>query len=587
MWSYVGGRVRPSGDRRAKLYELTGLSCFASEPGPPEWVKWLELQARAYIDGLPAKFYTKKKYREFTRRILIGLASAGVASSTEITPATLLQHPPAYKLHQTRRAAMVFMAGLLLELGIWTQAQNEDLKMAVKIFYPHHNRKTARPPKQTSQPSSMDALVVLLVVKAGLGVQQVRELRVTQIEPDGIRLGPSRLLRFGESSHQIPKSTLDSYLSESNPQSFLFYSFRPPDYSRPISRVPIARILREAKLTMGAGIPVETVHLKEDFQFIPSPRRLRAHLRYFHDLSARATWIFMKKYYAQATAFVLPKPYILAVLCASRLLDEAANLYRGGKTYSYTWHSLAGYDVKVSWPASLFQELRDQKIRPGIARQLLRFGQDRWRDSGGLTGRRKLQALSRLMDHWRKLKDPMSRRVGRRKLLTDEVNQLLLNRLELTRIEIRDTSDSATWAGPLLRRTEKGPLLPLLDQLEGGPTNPRCPICGHPDRDAIDAEIRAGQSTFAAIARKYGLAYGPENHQLLWHAGRITLNGLPGHLGSAPASPTVRFPINFLAETSKANAPQMAERLLLSLGTEEQTMRLAVRPRLRVQTADQ
>jgi hypothetical protein len=580
MWSYLGGRVRPASDHRAKLYELTGLSCFAPEPHQADWIRTLELQARTHIDGLPAEFGTKKKYWEVTQRILRSLASAGVTTSNEITPANLLQHPPGYKRPQARRAAMSFMAGSLLKLGMWTATQNDDFKKALKQLYPHRIQQTGTAPTQRLQPGAMDALVVALVVRGGLGVQQVRKLHIAQIEPHGIRLGPSRLLRFGESLHQIPKPTLDAYLSEAKPRMFLFYSFRPPDYNKPISRVPITRILRDGKLTSGAGIPVEVAHFQQDFQFIPNPRRLRAHLRNFHDLSGSRTRRMMNKLCAEAKVFVLPEPYILAVVCASRLLKHAAKRQQGGRLFAYTWHGLCGrYDVTILWPVGLFQTLSDGRHKPGIARQLLRFAQERWDDGRrGLTDKRGLKTFQRLWQYWQKQNNPKGRQ---RNLLTQGVDKDLLGQFEITRVEIRDGSTGATWAGPLLNRTKKHLLLPLIDQLEGGPTNPRCPICGHPDRDAIDADLRSGQYTFAAVARRYGLAYGPNQSQLLWHAGRVTHNDLPGHLGSAAPALAVRCPIDLLDHAAKHNAPALAERLLKLVSADAQTVGLIEVPMFR------
>lgn len=583
MWDYLGGRFRPDGERRARLYETTELPCFAPDI-QPEWVKELESRATAYIDSLPAAFATKKRHREFTRRILVNLASAGITAPTEITGAVLLKHPPSYKPDQTKRIALGVFAHLLVELGIWTGSQEDEFKTMLRYRYPHNVRQAGQKSKTLNQLGPMGASIASLVVNGGLGAQQVRKLRITKIEPGGIRVGKNQLLRFGGGWHQIPKSVIDAYLQDAKPQDYLFYSYRPRDYHRPVSRKPIMDALKGAHAGR-AGSPVEMAHFDEDARHIENPRRLRAHFRHFHDLSGRRTWLLMKKFYDDPETFVLPEPYILAVVCVSRLLRDAASRQRG-HSFAYTWHGMCGgrYDVTVSWPVSLFQKLRDGRNKPGVARLLLKFGEERWEDGRhGLTDRRAMQTSQRLIEYWRKAKHPMSRKVHAPNLLTEGVDRDTLNQLEVTQVEIL-SKDGAKWSGSLLNRTKKGILLPLLDQLEGGPTNSRCPICGHPERDAIDAEIRSmrsGQDTFAEIARKYGLAYGPNEGQLLWHAGRIIHNNLPSHMGSASPAVVVRCTMDLLSQIARANAQILAERLLRLVNADRQTLALVERPQLR------
>jgi hypothetical protein len=583
MWSYIGGRVRPDGERRAKLYEITGLNCFAPDV-PPEWVKDFESRARDYIDSLSAAFATKKRYKEFTRRIIADLVLAGITAPIEITAAELLKHSPGYKPDQTKRVALGFFGSLLVVMGAWARSQEDEFKSTLKQLYPHRVRRTVEKLETPTQPSAMNAFVVSLVINGGLGVQQIRNLRVTQIESHGLRVGPNQLLRFGDGWHQIPKSVVDQYWLRAIPQDFLFYSYRPPDYHRPASRASITRAMRNAQVGR-AGSPVETAHFEEDARRLENPRRLRAHLRYFHNLTGRKTWLLMKKFYSHAAkTFVLPEPYILAVMCVSRLLRSAAEPQQGGRVFAYTWHGLLGgrYNVTVSWPLSLFRKLDDGRSKPGIARSLLKLGQGRWNDGRrGLTDKRGLRTFKRL---WQKQKGPMSRKLYPWKSLVAGVDKTLLGQLEATQVEIHD--GGKIWNGHVLNRTKGRILLPLIDELEGGRTNPRCPVCGHPDRDAIDAEIRSGQSTFAVIAKKYGLAYGPAQHQLLWHAGRITHNDLPSHLGSAPPARVVRCWVGSTAKGSAPNAPNLAALLLRLLNADRRTLELIEGPTPRKENGD-
>lgn len=525
--SWFNGRRSPQGTHRDRLYKATGLECFNPEAGWPSWALELRAKASLYIESLPLGPLSKKRQPVWFDRILSFLVRARITSPQAITPDTLIEKliesRSFYKHPTQRRSALRFFGRLLVAQGFWSPEQTQDLEEILIRLYP------ARAGRKYPRQVQVVPLVNQLLFRCGLSHEQIQNLRVNQIEDAGIRLRSGPLIGFGEGWHQVSQPALAAWRAERRPQDYLFYQLRLGDYSRPVSRKWIASVSGVA--TEGKVRARRRRHFREDFRHSANLRRLHLHLRYYHGLSlAHCSWL-LKKFAKEARKFPVPEPYLLAVLCVSRLLQATPTRAEGGKRCSFTWPALMGrYEVQVDWPTSFAQDLGDNRqTSEKTARRLFRLGLDYWREQ---------LKIQRAM--------PVANR-----------DRELFGRLTLTHVAVRDLETGVSWTAPLAQFRHRGRYLamPLFEQLEGGPTNGQCKVCRHLERESIDAELRAAlnvrrhEKGLKAIARKHGLPY----NTLLRHTGRRTrrtayqwkgrirhrVDPVPGHMPLAPPAPIV------------------------------------------------
>jgi hypothetical protein len=115
---------------------------------------------------------------------------------------------------------------------------------SLKSYYANHSdisqrRKERRQLERAAkgiivEPDELCQLVRELAYHCGLSTAQLRELRVTHIEPNGVRIPPSpkpekpsRLAPFGNGRGELRKTILDAYISKEKPTDYLFFSRTP------------------------------------------------------------------------------------------------------------------------------------------------------------------------------------------------------------------------------------------------------------------------------------------------------------------------------------------------------------------------
>jgi hypothetical protein len=233
----------------------------------------------------------------------------------------------------------------------------------------------------------------------------------------------------------------------------------------------------------------------------------------------------------------LPMAYLVAIVGVSQLSSCHPKRVRG-KASSFTWSDLKGYELAVQWTAALVTDLRDGRVKPAVARELIRLGLEAWRQERKIRGAGQFTGL----------------------------DSSLAEKLKLIHVGIRDLKAGHIWEGRLIgHRSRSRFCVPLLENLLGGPTNGSCKICRRADRSSIDNEGRAGQK-LAVIAKHHGIAYGPSDHHLLWHLGKLTTHGrkIPGHVGAQSVPPVIKIPPNFLSLVlvARENAPNLASKIL-------------------------
>jgi hypothetical protein len=545
----------------ARIPPRSSLSRFVLALSPA-WARELVGRLHRFIESYTESPNTRKQLREFGFRIMQRLVvEACVLKPSEISPQKLIDHRPKASAKQLHWV-LGFFGRFLVAEGIWGQRQPQQFEELLTQFCPSDT-----PQRKTKGTAQVVPMVGELIVNCGLSPQEVRVLRVSQIESEGIRLDQKRFIPFGEGLHRISKHAVQSYRAGATPREYVFYQRHPRDYFKPIGLKSLAPRGFTAKLHLGTQ---RIRHFEEEFGRATNLRALHLHYRWFHKLSEDQRRDLFKTLLDRATSFVVPVPYILAMLCASRLLQGVPQTTRQGKTCSYTWPRLFGrYAVEVTWPVRFAQKLVHKQTSEKAARQLFRLTSESW------AAQAKLRPVMEASD----------------------MEGELLRNLVLTRVLVRDLRTGDSWDGVLVRSTHRKRYLslPVLERLQGGAIKSRCPVCCHPEREAIDAEVRQADKTegrvkgYGAIARKYGL---PER-SLLLHAGRLTRRVWyqsrgelrdrtelqPGHIGVAPPAPTVRCPRKFVQHAGKLIGPALVlYPLLLLESTRSNGKQLQVSP---------
>jgi hypothetical protein len=564
---YMSGRHFPEPKWCESLYKLTGLECFG--PGADSarrlhhllqksrtpWARDILVRAFSYIDSTYGSRHTRKGYYTFVSQFVTQALKTGIKRQEALRPGELVRFHLA-KTSTKDRAALGFVGQFFLEAGYWGPPEKQKFKKLLReSFEPTQRQRT----RSRSSPA-FAALVKELALRGGLHSKEIRHLRRSQIKPDGIDLGPSRFIPFGSGPHTVTHQLVGDWIEQAKPRDFIFYQRRPQNHHKPMGSTKL-------------GLPaLREAHFQEDLRNATHLRKLRLHFQGFHALSPAYSYRLIRQFVEGLDYFFVPAPYLLAVLAACRLLRCEPQALRGGERSTAQWSGLLGRnDVEVNWPIGFARELAGRGH--GVACLLMRLAKEFW------CGR------------WRLNKDvPLERRALR-----------LLSGLALTRVEVRDVEQHATWGGSLLeaRCRNRYFAIPLIEAMEGGVVDGRCLVCRHPQRLAIDQELQKVMARdshikgFSSIAKKYGLPY----PSLLVHAGtkktgtRYYDRLLRSHVGSGVVAPLVRFPIVFtkiaygysrtaialflflLAESSQVTVPDVT----LSLGSIKQGIGLELR----------
>jgi hypothetical protein len=359
-------------------------------------------------------------------------------------------------------------------------------------MYERTNRDKRKP--GVYRPSSSLAQILQdLTINCGLRGKEIRSLRVGQIEEDGIRLGADRVVPFGMGPHMVTRRALDSWLVEAQPQDLMFYQRRPRDYSRPMGSDNLLEAVRRFNPDWDLD-SVRQAHFREDLRRESNLRKLRLHLQQFHHLKRARAGRLLGALAAQSRCFAVPEPYLLVVLAASRVLSCQPQVLEGGEQSQARWQSLLNrYDVTVRWSAGFARRLAEISFQ--VANFMCQIARHFWQ--GRLRITKDVQAV--------------------------RASEEILRGLEHTHVEVCDDTQSTSWRGTLFesRWRKKYFRIPLIEEMEGGIVNGRCPVCRHSKRLEIDNELREilGKESrikgFSRVARKYGVPV----KSLLVHAG--------------------------------------------------------------------
>ena len=517
-------------------------------------------KAHGYIDSLPTAANTKDQHRNFCERILGHLSERNISALREVTPALVFQNAPDYKSKKAERHALGFFGRFMAAKHLWDERQEREFEEFLTRYYHQKYKPRENKAAQEPEPSAAGQLLRELVVNCGEMVARCSRVRIDDLKDEGISLGSGRMLRYGEGLHRVSKALVDRWLDQAGLRSakksdYLFYRRTPRDPGKPAGRAWLMAQLRSAGIKAHGHAKPHMRHFEMDFQRLKDSLGVRLHFQHFHGVSRNRSPELVREF-QKKHGFYLPVPYLAAVVAVSQLVDCAPERLRGGRASKHTWPDLNGYEIAVQWPVSFVDEmLRDGHVKPGIARKLIRLGLEACQEKSKIHG------------------------VGR----FANLDSSLAEKLCLSRVQVRDLKDDRTWQGAMqgrrptlkvepaessdkrktFRLCQSGRRrrfdLPLLEELKGGRPNGRCAVCCHVDRVEIDDEVRAGGRP-TMIAKRHDIPYGPSNHHLLWHAGR--LKGKAGHVGSAPAAASVRVPSNFLARVARENAPNLAKAIL-------------------------
>lgn len=566
LYAYFAGRTFPSKQHCAALYKVSGLDCFG--PGMVEsrvlhvqlrqlrsaWCRNFLIDLHGAIKSHTDSPRTREGLRASTFPILHAAESAGFTSRNGITPLWLIGVE--LRIDQRRTAwAKGFVARFLQGKGLWTEEQlnafNDGSRnaaatnrrlAALSVDYDKRPAKLLKANKEPNPAQQLCDLAWALIYQCGVSVAEMRTIRISHVSDLGLlvpspstprirqRKGrviphphrhPSRVIPFGEGWDQLPRAVLDAYLQMAEPTDFLFYSLHPRDKGRRVSRQTLAAAVHAREPREDNARSLRESHFRQDFLRARDLSELRFHLRNVHGLHNAYAHELVKRLAVTFRFFPMPVPYLLAALCASRLLPGIPVANEGGKRVVFMWENLFGYDVGVDWPANFAQALvKHPKVAQSVFRGLLRAAHD-------LRGRQ-LQ----LRPHTVKRSTRRQGGTNRQKGFSSNIE----NWLALTRLTITNRTNGVAWAGTLFesRNRRRWSTVPLVENMEAGQWRPRCQVCGHASRKEI--EHRAA-SLLAAATRIKGLrslaeAYGVSYFSLLRHIRRI---GARAH--SAPANP--------------------------------------------------
>lgn len=556
---YFNGSSVPEGRHCDLLYEFSGVDyLFPSTNGQAVlWARDLLAKADRYIGALTDVESAKSRLRRFAFQALQRVVQDGICGPAEITPQVLIQHPPRYRSKKSQRQALGFFGRFLVEEQLWNEHQQRELSDLVSQCY--RGIGAGHSTGSNHRNARAVLLVKELVLNCGLSTKEIRALRVSQIKPDGIPMSTHKFVKFGEERHCVSKSALDAWLSEARPKDYLFYRNRPRDHSKPVSPSWIVDVIKNFGVKVRRSRSIRTDHFEEDSNRFQDMRALHLHFRHFHGLSYTQSWALTKSLVEKANTFAVPEPYLLAVICASRLLPSSPEKRQGGRVSRFVWPTLLGrYDVEVSWPFSLAQDLAHQQTAESVARLLYRLAYRFWSRGWKLRGG----------------------------VAFDKRERCLLDVLEKTNVEVRDKDTGDIWVGAAIKirasskHSRKLYLFsPLIESFLGGTTKSSCAVCMHSNREAIDEQLRQahkkGGKGYNCIAREYGVP----GRDVLWHAGRLNrkqrqekpsrVEWLAGHMAMAPPAPTLRCPKKFVQCITKLDATELVLYSLLLLAGAE------------------
>ena len=561
LYNYFAGRCFPYPDQRERLYKITGLACFgpnASMAGnlhrhllrrPTPWVQDVLVEAHSYTNSIPIKSKTSEIYKKrlctFASRILNWATQEGLKDLSEITPERLVQIR-LYKDKRCERVAFSFFADFLVAEDAWGTQQLQEFKRLLGAHRQLYPGKRPFPQKKRNRNPVFVALVTQLVLRCGLSGDEIRNLRVGQVTPEGIQLRSNHVIPFGETWHCISKVVLVSYLNEAKPQEFLFYRRGRRWHGNRINPDE----LRIAVKNLNPKLNIQSlrkIHFLQDLYWSKNPKELRLHLRRFHGLGKFHSGKLVCSVVEQTKTFAIPEPFLLALICATRLISGRVKVYEGGKRCWAIWHSLLGhYEVRVEWNKAFAQELVQNPLTGArVAKLLLKLSKTFW------------------IERWRH--QPKKRGWLLKEAALHPREQKLLDRLNSTWVKVRDKSTDATWSGALFRflNHRRSFNIPLVESLEAGSYHSQCIICRHPERRFIEGEIR--RMSVRRVAEKCRLSY----ESLLSHAGKK--RGVPGykgkrlhsHMGWSEPALMLKCPKDFIDRNGRLNPTALILYLLL------------------------
>jgi hypothetical protein len=502
----------------------------------------------------------RREWRYRIRRILVHAENAGLTDERQITPAWLASIPPQSTNARINREGRTLFGRIFVKLAIWSSeryvllGENLAVNDATRA-----DKQTATRESSPNPPKGLCELVFKLAQRCGLATGEIQALRVSNIHPFGLdvvaatprvrrrngklpkrqhtKLG--RRIPFGDGADEIAKDLIEAHVIAEHPADFLFFSRSPRDKRKPISRQTLEAAVKslEGKCTIRS---LRERHFGEDFSRFSDLRALRFHWRNVHGLSNVHVHQLIcgipernKGFVAESMSFPVPEPYLVAAICSSGVLPNTVTIRRGAtERSSATWTGLRGrYSVTVDWPTDFVKQLRGR----------------------GRTSDRALRVLFlAAWDQWYSCRLMKPHHIG----APISEDRMLLEGFSKTRVEVLDTERSATWSGSLLefRNRKKTCYVPLIEIMNGAAWRNQCKVCMHPERAAIDQEIRQALEKegrikgLKRIATTWGVSYQP----LMRHAGKKP--SVPGrgeiprsHLGSEIKAPLVSCPRTFPA----------------------------------------
>jgi len=529
---------------------------------------------------------TIAKWRWAVRLILTHAEKNGLMRARDITPAWLAAFSPQIQDLRCDRLNRSHLARLLLRLGLWSQKEYQLFKQNLIVSGARLENRDQRLRVPKRPPDAICHLVWELAYRCGLSLREITNLRVTDIQPDGvwIRARPirraserfsksardnvDRLIPFGRGWDELHKPVLEAYMTSENPTDWLLFSRSPRNKREHVScMTPNAAV---AKLYPNSTISaLRTKHFRDDFSRARCPQEARFHFRNVHGLSNNhINWLIVggrlgedrpviKGFVKEACAISIPAPYLLVAMCATRSIPEKGAetaILEGGKRHLITWHDLFGYEITVDWTRNSAAEL--------IGR-----------------GRKKERAFRLLyvlaLDFWTEGRHmrPRHRKLGGSRILQE--NRDLLDRFATTMVTVRNNShQGAIWSGRLFEyyARKRAFRIPLIEEMNGHGWRCQCQVCWHPERENIEREASQAATKegrikgYRSIARKYGVSH----LSLRGHTGRAKPPQYRGeiqrnHFSNAPAAPVVHCPRKFFEQFHKLRESDLMVYLLVLL----------------------